>query len=191
MSDERNFTFDPHTAFDLDALPVTKLARILRELGERGDFARVLKHKQIALIEAHPIERQIAALRTIGEDPEALRLSEHTPNADEAIQAMLAAENQAPPPKKGGIRAAKDKGKRAAPEAEPAPPVEPQEPPAPTIIEAAAPVPLLADDLEHVAGLLAQLMAAGRRVLDRELIAQVVREQLAEQTQSHRALWND
>lgn len=94
---EQNFTFDGHTAFDLESLPVTKLAKVLRALGERGDFARVRKERQIAMIEQrHPIERQAQALRSIGEDPEALRLTD-TSHARSAIGAVMQRRGGGPP----------------------------------------------------------------------------------------------
>lgn len=87
---EHNFEFEANTAFALDDLPVTKLTRMLRTLGERGDFARVVKSRQIAIIERHSVEEQAEALRRMDEDPEHLRLSDATPEATAAIRAVTA-----------------------------------------------------------------------------------------------------
>lgn len=80
--------YEPHAAFDLATLSVRVLAKLLRQLGHRGDFTRVRKIKLIALIELHDDDAQEGALAAVGMDPAPLRLPLNAMDTDAAWSAL-------------------------------------------------------------------------------------------------------
>lgn len=141
------------TTYDFEQLTKTHLSRVVAKLGEKGDWARVSKEEIIELIETHPAEAQLEALRAIGatdDDIENMRVGggESLVSAKDAISAMMAGESGETAPAPAVLNPAAAW-------------------PAPAKKTAPAPAASDADQVSQIAALLAQVLATNKGALDR------------------------
>ncbi|WP_211440947.1 AAA family ATPase [Collimonas humicola] len=145
------------TTYDFEQLTKTHLSRVVAKLGEKGDWARVSKEEIIELIETHPAEAQLEALRAIGatdDDIENMRVGggESLVSAKDAISAMMAGESGETTPAPAALNpAAAWPAKKTAP----------------------APAAGDADQVAQIAALLAQVLATNKVSINSDDVAKI------------------